>query len=1121
MGELKKRRIVQSKIYLDELTVIPDYDYDYSYPITVYDAVKRNMDDDSPSLTEELDAIYRLIHSKQDIIEGGVAGQIMTWTGIRGQIGAMEVLKNISTNPEDRSHTALLSERAIGMLLDKKTDLTQFNEHRYNSEIHITDLERNKWNQMTPKLSFQAHTSNMVMHITKEERALWNSKASQKDLEEHVFNVNNPHNTSAHQVGTYTQREIDDMFANLRESFFNYKNIYWDDRNNQGSLVDYDPNLWNPNFILEYGDTLPDVPDSTMTYFALKPATDYTSNETQDCIIYIKSPGLTWQEVGFQTMQVGDMVIKYPDTTMYVWVQGRFMKLFAGNSGDVLAGDGTSDKLWKPIYDEETGVLTWELQSIKDGEYPEPMVIKGKDGYTPQKGIDYVDGKDGEGVAPGGHERDLLVKLSDENFDTGWRSIIDLFNDMVLAGEHIPANVVIWDNIEGKPEWYDELGDNSDGFITQRAATRQFTIVGNNIAELIQRMDEFDEVKQDMYDHINDYNNPHRITPSLIGAVSNQTFLDHVQNFNNPHNTTPDQIGLGNVDNTHDLDKPISNATQIALDELLALIKNINQDIDDYNAFVYASWDNTNTNITFEYKDGTTMSVHLPIPDIFQSIYYDDAEKELVIVLPDGSENRIDLSGLLKSYFGSISPNIQVVIEDDNIIKATVIDGSIGEYQIAPSVHLRMNPTTTTQPVSDRSARIATTEFVKSTTIDNLVSYETDRPLSANMGRILNSKKADIEDVIQIINDMEGIEVIDNLDSTNPLAALSANMGRYLDLTKAPRVHTSPDAATFGRATIQYFGHVRTSDIDPLMDGTVFRGTDDGYFARGDHRHPTDITRAPIHWPDEAHDQYEMTGEPKCVTPPDDSNDHRMVNTEWVRRNAVGNHQGYCTTSTKNPNKVATLKSTYCNPVVFLRQIGATVSILFSQEDRSGSTPTTLNVNETGEAVVLFAGLPMSNGMLGKDHEHMFVWEDENNDGEGYWRLINPVPGSRNTPIIIGPNPPEPDAPTEVINKQSGIMGFTLKADGSEDEYTGEVDRIWFNMIYDHMLTDPEITFSDESDAFSARMGDGTDIIVKDPIVISSDRDGAVLQFSLNKQYPSNSPCQLIYRTNKAWISVK
>ena len=56
----------------------------------------------------------------------------------------------------------------------------------------------------------------------------------------------------------------------------------------------------------------------------------------------------------------------------------------------------------------------------------------------------------------------------------------------------------------------------------------------------------------------------------LQDAISNNTNVSlntqHRSKTDNPHNVTKDQIGLGNVDNTSDLDKPISTATQNALD---------------------------------------------------------------------------------------------------------------------------------------------------------------------------------------------------------------------------------------------------------------------------------------------------------------------------------------------------------------------------------------------------------------------------------------------------------------------------------------------------------------------------------------------------------------------------
>ena len=52
-----------------------------------------------------------------------------------------------------------------------------------------------------------------------------------------------------------------------------------------------------------------------------------------------------------------------------------------------------------------------------------------------------------------------------------------------------------------------------------------------------------------------------------LHSDTNSTNLsNHIGNTSNPHSVTKAQIGLGNVDNTSDLDKPISTATQEAID---------------------------------------------------------------------------------------------------------------------------------------------------------------------------------------------------------------------------------------------------------------------------------------------------------------------------------------------------------------------------------------------------------------------------------------------------------------------------------------------------------------------------------------------------------------------------
>lgn len=55
-----------------------------------------------------------------------------------------------------------------------------------------------------------------------------------------------------------------------------------------------------------------------------------------------------------------------------------------------------------------------------------------------------------------------------------------------------------------------------------------------------------------------------------LGNKANQSALtSHTSNTDNPHSVTKAQVGLGKVDNTSDADKPVSNATQLALNAKL------------------------------------------------------------------------------------------------------------------------------------------------------------------------------------------------------------------------------------------------------------------------------------------------------------------------------------------------------------------------------------------------------------------------------------------------------------------------------------------------------------------------------------------------------------------------
>ncbi len=70
-----------------------------------------------------------------------------------------------------------------------------------------------------------------------------------------------------------------------------------------------------------------------------------------------------------------------------------------------------------------------------------------------------------------------------------------------------------------------------------------------------------------MVEHLGIYSTTVKQNAELRIRVASQLDLDtHVSDISNPHSVTKEQIGLENVDNTSDADKPVSDATQDALD---------------------------------------------------------------------------------------------------------------------------------------------------------------------------------------------------------------------------------------------------------------------------------------------------------------------------------------------------------------------------------------------------------------------------------------------------------------------------------------------------------------------------------------------------------------------------
>lgn len=107
-----------------------------------------------------------------------------------------------------------------------------------------------------------------------------------------------------------------------------------------------------------------------------------------------------------------------------------------------------------------------------------------------------------------------------------------------------------WD-IENKDGWLAEYRVNEDP-LTQA----QIEAINSGITK--------DLVNGDTNSILANSNNIEILTEGL--SELKEDYESHVTNFENPHKVTKVQLGLENVDNTSDINKPISEATQFALD---------------------------------------------------------------------------------------------------------------------------------------------------------------------------------------------------------------------------------------------------------------------------------------------------------------------------------------------------------------------------------------------------------------------------------------------------------------------------------------------------------------------------------------------------------------------------
>lgn len=145
-------------------------------------------------------------------------------------------------------------------------------------------------------------------------------------------------------------------------------------------------------------------------------------------------------------------------------------------------------------------------------------------------------------------QKDLTVEKYDVN-------VVNMNSDIIDSTLH---------RLDLKNEAQDELLATKESLNSEitRATSKEDDIIEDLTSEIS---------RAKSAENLNSDNISEEATRALLAEETIRTsFQEHISNESNPHSVTKTQVGLENVDNTSDIDKPVSTAQQNALDSALS-----------------------------------------------------------------------------------------------------------------------------------------------------------------------------------------------------------------------------------------------------------------------------------------------------------------------------------------------------------------------------------------------------------------------------------------------------------------------------------------------------------------------------------------------------------------------
>mgnify|MGYP007038180227 CR=1 FL=1 len=285
------------------------------------------------------------------------------------------------------------------------------------------------------------------------------------------------------------------------------------------------------------------------------------------------------------------------------------------------------------------------------------------------------------------------------------------------------------------------------------------------------------------------------------------------------------EVGLGNVDNTADLDKPVSTATALELNKKFDKQQNIvnfgkilyineNGQVDfktenveiNQDAFVAVSLNTTNGVLTFTKKDGTTVNVDFPLEELVSDGYYDTTTEEIVLILANGSEIRFSASALVNIYEGDEDTVVTYIDSETGANKIKVSD-AVMDRLAAVETSASNNALAITQEITDRSDADTLLQQAVNLKANKTAAMGDFTVTVNNTGTQLTFQRKDVNG--------------DNLGTTKTVSLPDAVVSGVMDTTNKKIVLTLASGGVVNVNMADYIDGVQTQ-IDAKVDKTAY-----------------------------------------------------------------------------------------------------------------------------------------------------------------------------------------------------------------------------------------------------------------------------------------------------------